>query len=734
MPNHLKRTAALLTVALLLCGCNSPVSPAEEVSAPTEISEPPRTSAPVKEMSVSSEKQSDTLDTVSFKKLTNAQLRINEKIRELAALPDTLTYDNIHYVSDEELGLSDRYPNARSSCREMGENAFSDAKKMVSPMLLSDDNMMVYDLTLKIGEMDSAYLIPVESVKAAYYLYFDEPRVFRGFLCQTVSGVECVLDPAYMDGIPVFSSDEKDLTFSINGQTMIADTISLTFENDVIEPIVGAGNDRYVYAEFSFFSLEVSYNTESGYGIRGHSLTDVKLLTEDTASVLSGDFIFGQESESAGEAELLYRGLTENFDTLHNGSACGLVLLDMDFDGSPEVLVSRKGSDEENVRYADVDVYRFEDGSFVYLDTIRSIAHSAYGENSDCSAYLGLKTLSDGSKAWFGMTNEYILGDEKGGHLESGKLFRLENGKIREEEVFSNWQKLGESGGLMTYIDGKPMDSVNDDSERFDHKSYFDLKNSYCADIEEKIFLYSDWLIPITKLKDRRYFGTGLLSPSARDTAIQLGRLVDSYYYGDYSGEDSEYVYNFYELPAMKPVIYLYPEAKTEVSVSVDFPRGDGITCSYPVYDGGWRVIALPDGTLFDENGNEYYCLYWEGEDLPLSDLDEGWCVPGEDTADFLREKLLEIGLTAREANEMIIYWLPQMQEKPYNLISFHFEDYDRSAPLTVSPAPDTLIRVFMTYSPCEEWVEIEPQVLPRYMRRGFTAVEWGGCELRVSE
>lgn len=734
MSSRLKRTAALLTAALLLCGCDSSAPPAEEVSAPTEITEPPRTSAPVKETSVSSEKQPDTLDTVSFKKLTNSRLVCDEKVRGFVALPDTLTYDDIRYVSDTELHLSDRRPYLRSSCREMGENALSDAKKMVADSIWSNDTISFSDLSLYIGEMDSANLIPVESAEARYYLYFDEPRVFRGFLRRNPSGAECVLDPAYMDGIPVFSSDEKDLTFSINGETMIADTICLTFENDVIESIVGAGSDRYVYAEFSFFSLDMRYNTESGYRNNGHSLTDVKLLTEDTASVINGDFIFGQESEPSGEAALLYDSLMKSFDTLYDGRTCGIVLLDMDFDGSPEVLVTREGADEDNAAYADVDVYRAEEGGFVYLDTIRSIAQTALGENSGCSAYLGLKKLSDGSKAWFGMTNEYIPDDEKGGHLDSGKLFRLENGKIREEEVFSYWQKLGESGGLMIYIDGKPMDPINDVSERFSHTSYFDVKNSYCADIEEKIFLYSDWLIPITDLESRRYIGSELLSPSARDIAVHLGRLVDSYYYGDYSEEDGGYVYNFYLRGVRKPVVYLYPEEKTEVSVSVDFPRGGGITCAYPEYGEGWKVTALPDGTLFDESGNEYYCLYWEGEGLPLSDLEKGWCVSGEDTAEFLREKLLAIGLTAREANEMIIYWLPQMRENPYNLISFHFEDYDRSAPLTVSPAPDTLIRVFMTYSPREKWVEIEPQVLPRYTRCGFTAVEWGGCEVRVSE
>jgi len=46
---------------------------------------------------------------------------------------------------------------------------------------------------------------------------------------------------------------------------------------------------------------------------------------------------------------------------------------------------------------------------------------------------------------------------------------------------------------------------------------------------------------------------------------------------------------------------------------------------------------------------------------------------------------------------------------------------------LNVVPAPDSEIRVFMTFTPVGEYVEIAPQELPSYDRTGFTLVEWGG-------
>ncbi|MBQ3530655.1 MAG: hypothetical protein IJA05_01895 [Oscillospiraceae bacterium] len=178
-----------------------------------------------------------------------------------------------------------------------------------------------------------------------------------------------------------------------------------------------------------------------------------------------------------------------------------------------------------------------------------------------------------------------------------------------------------------------------------------------------------------------------------------------------------------------KPVIYLYPEKETEVSVNLDF--SGKLTSTYPEYNGGWKVTAKPDGTLFDENGKEYYCLFWEGISEAEYDFEKGFCVPGEKTAEFLEENLPKLGLSPKEANEFIIYWLPQMQENEYNLISFQSEAYTETAKLEIVPKPDTLIRVFMAWKPLDEFIEIEPQELSSPEREGFVAVEWGGAEIR---
>ena len=175
-----------------------------------------------------------------------------------------------------------------------------------------------------------------------------------------------------------------------------------------------------------------------------------------------------------------------------------------------------------------------------------------------------------------------------------------------------------------------------------------------------------------------------------------------------------------------KPVIYLYPQADIDVTVKLDY---DGLLkYTYPKYNDGWHVRAKKDGTIINyEDNQEYSYLFWEGYDNLDCDFTKGFCVKGSDTAEFLQKALKEIGLTPREYNEFIVYWLPQMQDNPYNIISFQYENYSEMAKLQIDPAPDSLLRVFMAFKPSSEYVEMEPQQLEGFDRNGFTVVEWGG-------
>lgn len=181
----------------------------------------------------------------------------------------------------------------------------------------------------------------------------------------------------------------------------------------------------------------------------------------------------------------------------------------------------------------------------------------------------------------------------------------------------------------------------------------------------------------------------------------------------------------------LKPVIYLYPKEDTSVSVKLKNP--DLITVSYPRYVDGWEVLAHPDGTLTDLNsGKELYSLYWEGKDDNYEMADEGFVVEGNRAAEFLEEKLAILGLNARESEEFIIYWLPQLQNNKYNYIRFaSMDEINGYMPLDVDPQPDTIIRVLMLYKPLEKPIDVnEQQLNPTPSRDGFTLIEWGGSKL----
>lgn len=156
------------------------------------------------------------------------------------------------------------------------------------------------------------------------------------------------------------------------------------------------------------------------------------------------------------------------------------------------------------------------------------------------------------------------------------------------------------------------------------------------------------------------------------------------------------------------------------------------LDCTYPDYNGGWNVTAYPDGTVINHaDGKEYSYLYWEGTQNATFDLSEGFVVKGSDTVSFLQDKLACMGLTPKEYNEFIVYWLPQMQNNAYNLITFQGNAYTDSAQLKITPEPDSLLRVFMAYKALDEEIELPEQSLAEFQRTGFAVVEWGGCEIK---
>lgn len=177
-----------------------------------------------------------------------------------------------------------------------------------------------------------------------------------------------------------------------------------------------------------------------------------------------------------------------------------------------------------------------------------------------------------------------------------------------------------------------------------------------------------------------------------------------------------------------KPVIYLYPKEEQVIDVKLEY-KGE-LTVTYPEYKDGWKVNAKPDGTLINiEDNREYSYLFWEGTSDLEYDISEGFVVKSEDTVEFLQEKLEYMGLTPKEYNEFIVYWLPILQENKYNLIYFAGNEYYKYAKLNINPKPDSILRVMMIFKALDKPIKIKEQKLEQFKREGFTVVEWGGTK-----
>lgn len=177
-----------------------------------------------------------------------------------------------------------------------------------------------------------------------------------------------------------------------------------------------------------------------------------------------------------------------------------------------------------------------------------------------------------------------------------------------------------------------------------------------------------------------------------------------------------------------KPVIYLYPETTTDISVQLS-PLG-GFTKTEPAYGNGWNVIATPDGTLVNKaDGLTYPYLFWEGRGGLYAEPKNYWVVAQADVPAFLDTTLAKFGFNAQEIADFKEFWVPRMHSAPYYKIGFHGVNVMNAiAPLTLSMQPDTLIRILMDYAELSEAIPSNPPRLPATpVRKGFTVTEWGG-------
>lgn len=276
-------------------------------------------------------------------------------------------------------------------------------------------------------------------------------------------------------------------------------------------------------------------------------------------------------------------------------------------------------------------------------------------------------------------------------------------------------QAYNDSGGKYVVIAYASIGSAN---------AYVGLADVTIDDDVVRVYMYDN--LP-GNVADSAYYV--LTVPVEKDvTKVDVVDLVTEEEFQDIMQDSASY--DLRNRRVDKPVIYLYPTTETKISVKLGYPGL--LTTTYPKYNDGWDVLAEPDGTLKDlSTGRELYSLYYESIHDGFKRTDEGFVVKGEDSAAFLEEKLAVLGLSERETEEFIVYWLPKLESHPYNYIRFaSAEEIANVMPLLVTPTPDNVVRVLMIFEGIDEPVPVRGQVLVTPKRDGFTVVEWGGAEI----
>ncbi|CAE7201228.1 unnamed protein product [Rhizoctonia solani] len=233
-----------------------------------------------------------------------------------------------------------------------------------------------------------------------------------------------------------------------------------------------------------------------------------------------------------------------------------------------------------------------------------------------------------------------------------------------------------------------------------------------------------------------------------------------------------------------KPVIYLFsPSPMLDVQVQLSLVKAWRFSDIYPPTHISspsddslgetisWSVDTRPDGTLFDRLTNrEVAYLFWEAHTnpkppispptspsaelvafdpaCPIISPNNSALLPFDKVTGYIDDALLAMELHVEARTSFITYWLPNLSKHSYIALCFLPQDqYEASAPLRVTPAPEITTRVFMLFMgveendlevwkaatvPAGEWARIVGVDTVKAKNTSlFRVLEWGGMEIQ---
>ncbi len=136
-------------------------------------------------------------------------------------------------------------------------------------------------------------------------------------------------------------------------------------------------------------------------------------------------------------------------------------------------------------------------------------------------------------------------------------------------------------------------------------------------------------------------------------------------------------------------------------------------------------MFARPDGLL----DGAYSYLFYEADVQKIHfQTYASWKLPADGRQEAFKTILDKYGFNENEQADFIAFWNEKL-DPDQNYLAYPQETriVDQAMPVIVTPAPDSLTRIWFYFLPSDEEPAVEPPQPEKIVRNGFTLVEWGG-------
>ena len=107
----------------------------------------------------------------------------------------------------------------------------------------------------------------------------------------------------------------------------------------------------------------------------------------------------------------------------------------------------------------------------------------------------------------------------------------------------------------------------------------------------------------------------------------------------------------------------------------------------------------------------------------------EGWIIEPETKEQQLSEIAAQYAFNKQETEDFVTFWCARLESgTSYIMYPQLTETIDALMPVEITPAPDSIFRVWFLFEPVTGDIVSPPEPKPNPIERaGFTVTEWGG-------